>query len=104
MDGTVHYTKIVSVFNGAGQLIGFKLYPNPTTDNLFVEYGNTKATSLDLSIYNQFGQMVKSISYTNGVFTQVIELSLIELAAGTYIIKATDQLGNESISRFFKII
>jgi len=103
-DGSMHYTKIVSVTSIAGQTIGFKIYPNPTFNNLFVEYTNIKATYLDLSIYNQLGQRVASTKFTDGIIPKIIELSLSELTAGTYIIKATDQNGKESISKFFKMI
>ncbi|MBC7884333.1 MAG: T9SS type A sorting domain-containing protein [Saprospiraceae bacterium] len=102
LDGTIYYTKIVSVYSENGQIVNFKIYPNPVTDNLYVEYANTKATSLDLSIYNHLGQLMSSSTYTDGAISNSIELSLFNLAAGMYIIKATDQHGNESVSKFFK--
>ncbi len=104
LDGSIYYTKIVSVFSEIGQLISFNIYPNPTLNNLFVEYTNSRAIYLDLSIYNHLGQVVKSISYTNGAIPKIIELSLIGLPAGMYIIKATDQHGTENVSKFFKVI
>lgn len=103
-DGSTYYTKIVSVNSTTDHLIGFRIYPNPTTNNLFVEYTNTTSTILDLSIYNQLGQLMTSSTYTDGSFSKTIELSLIDLAAGTYIIKAIDQHGNERVSKFFKMI
>lgn len=102
-DGSIYYTKIVSVDNDSEKMIGLKVYPNPTSNNLFVEYNNAKATNVDLSIYNQLGQLVTSSKYTDGIFPKIIELSLLELNEGTYFIKATDQHGNKIISKFFKM-
>lgn len=103
-DGSIYYTKIVSVISETSQNISFKIYPNPTFNNLFIEYINTKATYLDISIFNQLGQHVISTQYTDGTFPKIIDWSLIELPAGTYFIKATDQNGQESILKFFKMI
>lgn len=103
-DGSIYYTNIIFLDNETGQKISFRIYPNPTSGNLFVEYTNIDASYLDLSIYNHLGQRVASRIYSDGIFPKIIELSLLELAAGTYIIKATDQNGKESISKFFKMI
>lgn len=103
-DGSIYYTNIIFLDNETGQKISFRIYPNPTSGNLFVEYSNIDASYLDLSIYNHLGQRVASRIYSAGIFPKIIELSLLELAAGTYIIKATDQNGKESISKFFKMI
>lgn len=104
LDGSIYYTKIVSVYSERGQLISFKVYPNTTINNLYVEYTNTKATFLNISIYSYMGQLVSSTSYTDGAISNIIELSVNNLTSGMYIIKATDQQGNESVSKFFKAI
>ncbi|MFW5878158.1 MAG: sugar-binding protein, partial [bacterium] len=73
------------------------VYPNPAGEKLFIKSGQ----AIDyIEIYNGMGQQIKSI---NERFTGEINISLSEFNKGVYFIKAVDEKGTTSISRFIKL-
>jgi len=64
------------------QLVGFSYYPNPVKEKLIM---NAKENISQISVYNIFGQEVKSFS-PNQLNTEV-DLSL--LPTGTYLVRAS---------------
>ncbi|WP_312767646.1 T9SS type A sorting domain-containing protein [Epilithonimonas sp.] len=67
------------------------VYPNPTTDRIFVS-GNKKVTSLEL--YNIAGQKVLQFNENN--------LDLTSLTAGVYVLKIKTENGEISSSKIIK--
>lgn len=69
------------------------VFPNPTSDNVTVEFENNKAGMVTFNLYTPLGQLVYSqtIYKTKGLTSEQINLSLLPDAA--YILKVTS--GNE---------
>ncbi|MCB9197410.1 MAG: T9SS type A sorting domain-containing protein [Flavobacteriales bacterium] len=83
-DGEFSYSNIVSVQLRNNNTVN--IYPNPTTDFVFINYGQEVET---LEIYNSIGQNVTStiasITENNGIYS----ISLKNLAPGAYYVKTS---------------
>ncbi|MEO0469273.1 MAG: endo-1,4-beta-xylanase [Bacteroidota bacterium] len=77
---------------------GLSVYPNPARDVLIVD-GLAKGQT-SLSVYDPLGQLVKEI-YVDGSANRKAKLSIAELPAGMYFIRATGQAQTLS-TRFIK--
>lgn len=75
---------------------GLKLYPNPATEQLMLQYGQAGT----VHIYNAVGQQVSYVQLEDGVHTQTIDIST--LAPGVYLMKLDDVAGNRSIRQFIR--
>ena len=79
LDGTTHYTRIVE--NNCLSTADWNIYPNPTTDYLFIQSPEIRS-SVSLQLRNVLGQLIWEDHQTNldsGTF-----VSLPEIAAGVY--------------------
>ena len=74
----------------------FTLYPVPITDILTVEHATTLVS---LTIYNAMGTPLLSLPLDDNPSTQV---DVSKLAAGVYIVEASDVLGNTIRKKVFK--
>lgn len=71
------------------------IYPNPVRESLSIQLNkNEKITSAE--VYSLTGQKVKSVQNSSNI-------SLIELAQGTYILKVTTENGKTYTKKFVKI-
>jgi hypothetical protein len=81
-----------------------KVYPNPTSSELTIELENIKDTySIDLELFSSIGQKVyssKEMLNNSSFFTKTIDLKLLGLRNGVYILK----LSNGSISKVERIV
>jgi hypothetical protein len=82
-NGNFIYSNIVIVKIGSKGSIPFIVYPNPTSNQLVVQYDNAAGDAI-LNIYNTQGQKVLTTSM-NGSTKTTIDVS--NLAAGNYIIE-----------------
>jgi hypothetical protein len=74
----------------------FSIYPNPANNNLNVKLSNSKSENVSLKIFNNIGQLVKTIDLGNTTdIDQQIDLS--DLRSGIYMVKTT--IGNASASK-----
>ena len=66
-------------------LVGITLFPNPTTDTIFIDGLGEKT---NVKIYNTIGAMVlESKDYLNG------EISLRNISSGVYFVKMVNEEG-----------
>ncbi len=74
----------------------FSLYPNPATDKLNVVLSNKKAENVFVKIFNNLGQLVKTVALgnANDINNQI---DLADLSSGIYVVKTT--VGNASSSK-----
>ena len=79
LDGNFVYSDIAKVDNNSLNS-AFKVYPNPTSSYIFIEYSGAVKTPIRIMDMN--GRMVKSL-FTTGAKTRV---ATNELAAGTYVV------------------
>ncbi|CAN5204871.1 hypothetical protein BH09BAC5_BH09BAC5_14740 [soil metagenome] len=63
------------------------LYPNPTSDQLFVNYNGLKADDLRFTVFNMLGEIVKTVDIgkTDGVSSYAFDL--INIASGVYFVQ-----------------
>ncbi len=72
------------------------LYPNPTTDEVFIDYNFTGEVDLEVTVMNHLGQVVLTISEPNAVSGQ-LRLEVAEWASGIYNVLFSN--GSQSNSR-----
>lgn len=76
------------------------VYPNPTTDRIFIDLGLESRTDVNVTIRNISGQLVKNVNYNKlSAGVESIEVGVSNLAKGTYVITLTK--GAEVISGKF---
>ncbi len=72
------------------------LYPNPTTDGVFIDYNFTGEVDLEVTVMNHLGQVVLTISEPNAISGQ-FRLEVAEWASGIYNVLFSN--GSQSNSR-----
>jgi len=75
------------------------IYPNPTTDNIYVNYKSNERDALSIRIYSIEG---KSISTLEFEYSDSFSIDLSSVNNGVYIIEIT-QGDNKSMKRFVKL-
>ena len=65
------------------------VYPNPTNGQLLVDFSTNPTAAIQLELYNALGQCILRKNYPQNSIQQIIELSLLDRAAGTYLLKIT---------------
>jgi len=100
-DGTTEVFRPISV-NYEGKEFGFYVFPNPTTETLYVSTYNFKAhSSVTVNISDFLGRSVFYRQLTTNEFGSIDEdLDIQNLPAGTYLV----QLSSEGLFWNFKII
>lgn len=93
-NATIAPTELGSALNGRE---AFGVYPNPVTDQVFLQLNNKETGLMNISIVDQAGRVVQQLQYNKEqeLFNQ--SLNLGNLRAGFYIIKV--QIGKWSESR-----
>lgn len=98
------FTTLASVgINETINIQGLNTYPNPCSDQLNVEFNLIEVSSLQVSIYNETGQLIKLIdkgSLVSG--NQTINLNLNEIKNGLYFVSF--RFDSEIITRKIQIL
>jgi hypothetical protein len=84
-DGLVEYSNIENI--QLTQNIDFKVYPNPASSVLFVE--GTLLAKDNIRLYNSNGQDITKAVHLRTLNSSTIQLNLVDLPAGVYILKST---------------
>lgn len=92
-DGTINYSKIVTVEFEQINNDDISIYPNPTTDALTIKFPENWEGETVISVLNGLGQVVKVINEPTQTF------SVIDLPTGIYNLQVTN--GRQSVSKFF---
>jgi hypothetical protein len=79
--------------------LGLEVYPNPTTERVFVSFEKPLKLQTRIEIYNQLNQLVVDKKVETG--TQVGEVNLFGLKKGIYFLRVSD---GESISSIKKLV
>jgi hypothetical protein len=92
------------IFAGEVETSSLQIFPNPTNENIFVNINLEKTTSIQLDIFNAFGQLEKAVLpntiQPKGFFQQKINVQ--EFSPGTYFIKIN--IGEKILVRKFIVI
>lgn len=85
IDGGSTYSKIVAVplKSSPTQLT---IFPNPVTENLFVQLASTKADKLTLQISDMQGKVLQQQVDEVGVGNTSVSISTATLAKGSYVL------------------
>ncbi len=79
------------------------VYPNPTTDRLFINLALESRTDVTVTIRSISGQLMKNVTYDNlSKDVENIEVGVSNLAKGTYIItlsKGSEMIGGKFIKQ-----
>jgi len=95
---SVHVTGLGTSINETEKEKLLLVYPNPTTDYLYVE---AAAKSRFIRIYDTYGKLAKTIEIKNAYQAQLIRLDVEDLPSGNYLLTIHDRIGkNKGISRF----
>lgn len=64
----------------------WQIFPNPASDELWIKLPDQKYETLDISIFNQNGQIVKTYELI-GPFDDVVKLHKLNFKSGIYLLK-----------------
>jgi hypothetical protein len=81
----------------------FRIYPNPASDNLTVEFTLESASEVSYNLYNSFGKLVKSVN--QGIIAdknQQLIINVSDLPSGLYVV--TLNAGNSRISSKLQVV
>ncbi len=85
IDGKKSYSKIIDIiWTNSGPV---SLYPNPTKDQLNIDYSANKVSQAEIRLMDMSGRVVKSIVSKSALGINHMEISLNELASGIYHIQ-----------------
>lgn len=88
-DSSVHYFCIPTIVNSnpiLNTLRKFEVFPNPTNDNICINFALQKQATITLELYNTTGQLLSQIQHKK-VASKRFDLDLKEYRAGMYFIK-----------------
>lgn len=94
-DGRFAYSNVATV--RLSKKAGVYIWPSPFRDNISITYNAASNTSIDISIINSAGRIVKQniISVSRGL-NQVSVTNLGSLSTGIYFIRITDRSSSET--------
>jgi hypothetical protein len=98
-DGARKVYNWILIKRNISKLEVINVYPNPTTNNINLEFNNPDNDNIIIQIRDVVGRVVKSINYNANKGINKIELDLYKLEAGTYYLSV-----DNSIDRIVHII
>jgi hypothetical protein len=77
-----------------------KVYPNPASDVIYIEFLANINEDNDINIMDVTGHLIEKrhLSFKSGKF----QLDVSDLSAGAYFIEIIDNSGNRKVSKFIK--
>jgi len=76
-------------------LPNLKVYPNPTNDIVYIQFGNTKSMDCIIQLRDQLGRVLKSEEYINIYSDKTYSLDLSHYHSGFYILEIRNIKGNQ---------
>ncbi|MCX6235441.1 MAG: PKD domain-containing protein [Bacteroidetes bacterium] len=97
----------VNVINGVNDPVSpvssvGEIYPNPVTNESYLEMTFSKPATIEVIIVNQMGQTIDKYSMTSNKGIQRIPVNPAKLLKGIYLLKIADDAGNIWIRKFLK--
>jgi hypothetical protein len=74
----------------------FKLYPNPATENVIIDYELKERAQVSIDIFNLQGATVKTIKKISAAGTQRINISVGDLQPGMYLVRISANGASET--------
>lgn len=82
----------------AEEILGFRMYPNPVRDVLYLETGVVKL--LDVEVYDAVGKKV--LGFENTFSSEEVELNVSNIVVGMYVLKVVTEEGKIGSYKFIK--
>ncbi len=84
------------------EMIDFSIFPNPTPNELTIEFAMEDAKDAQIEVIDVFGKQIYNNTLTTNVGRNVVNISLKEFAAGTYIVRLTsgDQMIAQKVVKY----
>lgn len=83
-DGTTTYSDLRTLSKNQDN-IDFVVYPNPTSDVIYIQFGENPESSLKkINLYDQAGKIVRQLIPANEITNNTITIDVSQLAPGTY--------------------
>ena len=79
-----------------------RVWPNPVSKLVNIQVSYDKPLNLNITLYNQSGQAVRTTKAENQANTSVTALDLSLLPPGTYILNLSSEDGN--MNKLFKVV
>ncbi len=76
------------------------IWPNPSTDQIHIDFSEQNNTYLSVEIFDTNGKIVKKV--TPVPYSKMLTLEIGNLSAGIYLIQLLDSKGNSRVARFVK--
>lgn len=80
----------------ANEVSAFSLFPNPVSNELTINFGNSKIKTIEL--LNVLGEVI----LTKKISSSTIKINITELANSIYFVKTIDSYNQVSIQKFLK--
>lgn len=107
-DGNYSVAKVHSQATGTEELLvgeALNSYPNPFSDDVYIEFSLNSKANINLSIYNAYGQKVATLTDAElGAGSHKVELDGSNLAKGVYIYRLEVEKENRHLSRKGRLI
>ncbi len=96
-DGTFEYSEVVSIQRRSDKFSIVSLFPNPTSDNIQLNYHVNKASKVNIQLTDVLGRVISSNTHSadKGINNYTIDMNAY--AVGVYFVKL--QNGGENIVR-----
>jgi len=88
-------SQVIAVANTTGLqnqnfLNGISIYPNPTSENMFIQLYHNYSKSLTISIADVSGRVINTCLHSLISGNNLVEINLQQLNSGTYFLKLSD--------------
>lgn len=101
-NGDAYYTPIIAIESESEEpLIIHQVYPNPTSEKLYIEFSLEYAAFATVSITDLSGKVIQQMEMNCGT-TNVVEFNSKQWLPGMYLIRVTTETGLSTVSRVEK--
>jgi hypothetical protein len=98
-----NYSRVVGITRAEEAANNVRLYPNPTSSNLTIEFDLAQEADMNIEITNTLGQVVGKIANGNtAAGFHSLQVSTANLSSGTYFVRFLD--GNKATAQRFTVI
>lgn len=89
LDNRSEYSKVVVIRNPGSNKYAFRILSNPVADNLDIQFGTAPTGNISIRLFDISGKQVLNWQSQSGGQQRIrIDLSRLNLAKGTYVVKA----------------
>jgi len=98
-----NYSRAVGITRAEDAANNVRLYPNPTSSNLTIEFDLAQEADMNIEITNTLGQVVGKVANGNtAAGFHSLQISTANLSSGTYFVRFLD--GNKATTQRFTVI